>query len=164
MNWKYVWSRITFELSEVKLKWIQLQKQDGLSLFSSHNSFTDTISDLLISTDPIQAGTAWGYFWLKLLAREGKTRLVWTAKKTMPKSYLIFVTNITNLSCCQIVRGAKLSTVPNCPRCQIVRSAKLSAVPNCSVPNCPDAKLSGAKLSAVPNCPIIRLRYWAVCV
>ena len=40
--------------------------------------------------------------------------------------------------------------VPNCPRCQIVRGAKLSVVPNCPllpmVPNCPPTW-------AVPNCP-----------
>ena len=41
--------------------------------------------------------------------------------------------------------GAKLSTVPNCPRCQIVRGAKLSTL------HC------GAKLSAVPNCPLYTL-------
>ena len=61
---------------------------------------------------------------------------------------------------CQIVRGAKLSAVPNCPGAKL-SGAKLSAVPNCPVPNCPGAKLSvnmgGAKLSAVPNCPGAKL-------
>ena len=72
---------------------------------------------------------------------------------------------VPNCPRCQIVRGAKLSAVPNCPLlhygaklswCQIVRGAKLSAVPNCPwcqivhfytmVPNCPPTW-------AVPNCP-----------
>ena len=72
---------------------------------------------------------------------------------------------VPNCPWCQIVRGAKLSAVPNCPLlhygaklswCQIVRGAKLSAVPNCPwcqivhfytmVPNCPPTW-------AVPNCP-----------
>ena len=44
---------------------------------------------------------------------------------------------------CQIVHGAKLSTVLNCPRCQIVHGAKLSTVPNC--PRCQIVR--SAKLS-----------------
>ena len=53
-------------------------------------------------------------------------------------------------SWCQIVRGAKLSAVPNCPF--LTLGAKLSAVPNCPftllVPNCPRCQIV-----LVPNCP-----------
>ena len=55
---------------------------------------------------------------------------------------------------CQIVHGAKLSTVPNCPWCQIVHF-----YPWCQivlVPNCPRCQIvRGAKLSVVPNCPLL---------
>ena len=57
---------------------------------------------------------------------------------------------------CQIVQGAKLSTVLNCPWCQIVHFYPwFQIVLVSSVPNCPSCQIiSGAKLSVVPNCPL----------